>query len=86
MAYRIPCHFTGHQVLLNQPLPRDTDDFHRVDKHSKHVSPLTYLVWLQLIIQFKIFKHVKTKDALIAMKSLTKSSDQTNQNSFQPVT
>ena len=43
VAYRTPCHSTGHQVLPTQPLPREAEDFPRGGKHSKHVLLLTYL-------------------------------------------
>ena len=50
VTYRAPCHAAGHQVLPNQPLPREAEDFPRGNNHPKHVPLLTYLVSLQPII------------------------------------
>ena len=33
-------------VLPTQPLPRETEDFRRVERHFKHASPLIYLIYL----------------------------------------
>ena len=45
VTYRTLCHAIGHQVLPTQPLPREVEDFPRVDKHFKHVPPPTYLIY-----------------------------------------
>ena len=45
VTYRTLCHAIGHQVLPNQPLPREVEDFPRGDKHFKHVPPPTYLIY-----------------------------------------
>ena len=85
LAYRTPCHSIGHQVLPTQPLLREAEDFPRVRKHSKHMPLLTYLAWLQPITNNSrlIFKHVKTKDALLVVKSLIKKdSGSINHQSF----
>ena len=72
VTYRTPCHASSHQVFPIQPLPRKAEDFPRGGKHSKHVLLLTYLAWLQPIINNLklIFKHVKNKDALLVVKAL----------------
>ena len=46
MTYRMLCHAIGHQVLPTQPLPREVEDFPRVDRYFKHVPPPTYLIYL----------------------------------------
>ena len=84
VTYRTPCHANNYQVLLTQPLHRKTEDFPRNGKHSKHVLLLTYLTWLQPIINnsILIFKQVKTKDALLVVKSLIKNNGHINQQSW----
>ena len=74
MTYRAPCFSISHQVLPTQPLSREAEDFSKGDKHSKYVSLLTYLACNQLLIIRKlIFKHVKTKNALLVVNSLIKT-------------
>ena len=74
MTCRIPCRSIGHQVLPTQPLRKEAEDFPRGGKHSKHVPPLTYLAWLQPVLNSSrlIFKHVKTKNVLLAVKTSIK--------------
>ena len=74
VTYGMLCHSIGHQMLVNQPLPRETEDSPKEDKHPKHVPLFTYLVWFQpIIINFRlVFKHVKTKNAVLEVKSLAK--------------
>ena len=76
MTYRTPCHSIGHQVLPTQPLPREAEDFPCGGNHSKHVLLLTYLARLQPVTNNSrlIFKHVKTKNALLVMKTLIKKA------------
>ena len=80
---------TGHHAI---PLvikcipPREVEDSYRGGKHSKHVPLLTYLVWLQAIINNSrlISEHVKIKHGLLVLKTLikkTKSSNHINQQS-----
>ena len=45
VTYRMLCHATGHQVLPNQPLPKEVEDFPRGDKYFKHMPPPTYLIY-----------------------------------------
>ena len=69
--------------------PRGAEDFPGGGKHPRHVPRLTFLVWLQRIIHTStlIFNHVKTKDALLVVKSLTKKPcSHINQQPFSPVT
>ena len=40
-----PCHASGHQVLIIQPLLREAEDFPRGGKHFTHVLLLTYLIY-----------------------------------------
>ena len=84
VTYRTQCHSIGHQVLPIQPLPREAEEFTRGGKHSYHVPLLTYLAWLQPISNDSklIFNHVKIKDALLMVKSLTKNSGHTYQQSW----
>ena len=49
VAYRTPCHASGHQALHTQPLPREAEDFPRGGNHSRHMPLLTCLAWLQPI-------------------------------------
>ena len=74
MTYRTPYHSIGHQVLPTQLLPGEAEDFHRGGKHSKHMPLLTYLAWLQPVINNLrlIFKHVKIKDGLLGVKNSMK--------------
>ena len=63
VTYRRLCIAIGQQVLPTQPIPREAEDFPRGDKHFKHVSPLTYLIyfspkeymWLVLFICLSLF-------------------------------
>ena len=50
------------------------DDFPRGDKHSRYVSLLTYLAWLQPINNNSrlIFNHGKIKKVLLVVKTLIK--------------
>ena len=62
-----------HQLLSAQPLPREAEDFHRGGKHSKHMPLLTYLAWLQTLINNSrlISKiKIKTKNTLLVVKTL----------------
>ena len=54
--------------------PREAEDFSIGSNHSKHVPLITYLAWLQPIIHNLglIFKHVKTTNILLVLKSLIK--------------
>ena len=45
VIYRTPCHAIGHQMLPKQQSPRKVEDLARGDKHFKHVSRLTYLIY-----------------------------------------
>ena len=65
-------------MFPTQPLPRESEDFLRGDKYPKPVPLLTYLIWLQpIIINFRfLFKHVKTKIALLVVKSLAKKHNE----------
>ena len=45
VTYRTLFHAIGHQVLPTQPLPREVEDFPRVDKHFKAHPPPTYLIY-----------------------------------------
>ena len=50
----------GRQVLPTQPLPREAEDFPRVEKHFKHLSSLTYLIYLSpkelhIVGSFKVY-------------------------------
>ena len=47
---KMTCLSIGHQVLPTQPLAREAGNFPRGSKHSTHVPLLTYLAWLQLVI------------------------------------
>ena len=74
-------------MLPIQSLSREAEDFLRVGKHSKHVLLLTYLALLQLVINNLrlIFKPVKIKNVILAVKTLIKkaqSSNHINQKSF----
>ena len=74
VAYRMPCHAIGHQVLPIQARPREAEDFPRGGNYSRHMRQLTYLAWLQPIcynLKF-VFKHVKTEKVLLAVKVLIK--------------
>ena len=68
-------------MLFTQLLAREAKDFSMSDKHSRHVPLLTYLAWLQLIINNSrlISKHAKTKDALVVVKSFMKNGGDINQ-------
>ena len=46
VTYGILCHAIGHQVLPTQPLPREAEDFPKVERHSHHVPLLSYLIYL----------------------------------------
>ena len=46
VTYWILSHAIGHQVLPTQLLPKEAEDFPRVDRYFKHVPPLTYLIYL----------------------------------------
>ena len=74
VTYRMPCHAIGHKVFPMQPLPREVEDFPRVCNHSKHMSLLNYLSWLQPIRYNPkfVFNHVKTAKILLAVKTLIK--------------
>ena len=75
VTYRTLYYASNHQVLPTQPLPWQAEDFPRDGNHSKHMPLLTYLAWFQPFTNnsILIFKHVKTKDALLLVKSLAKS-------------
>ena len=72
MTYRTPCFVSSYQMLPTQPAPTGVEDLPGVGKHSKHVPLLTYLAWLQPIINNSrlIFNHAKTEDALLVVKRL----------------
>ena len=63
VSYRTQYHASSHQVLPIQLMPRNAEDFPRGGSHSKHLSLLTYLAWLQPTINNSrlIFRHVKIK-------------------------
>ena len=63
-------------MLPTQPLPREAGDGPRDGKHSNRVPQLTYLAWLQPIINNSrlIFKHGKTEDALHVVKGLIRNT------------
>ena len=75
VTYRMPCHAIGHRVLSTQPLPREAEDFPRGDLAilGMCLCAHTQLGWNQLFNNLKlIFKHVKIKNVLLVVKSLTK--------------
>ena len=45
MTYKTPCHSLDYQVLPTPPLPGESEDFPRGDKHFKYVPLLTYLIY-----------------------------------------
>ena len=72
-------HLTGKHAIslvINFLFSREAEDFTRDGKHSKHVPLLTYLAWLQAIINILklIFNYVKTKDAWLVLKLLMKKT------------
>lgn len=75
VIYRTPCHSNGRQVLPNQLLRSEAEDFFGGGRHPKHMPWLTCVAWLQPIINNSklIFKQIKIKNALLAVKALTKS-------------
>ena len=52
----------------------EAENFYRGSNHSKHEPLLIYLAWFERIINNLrfIFKHVKTRDILVLVKSLIK--------------
>ena len=75
VTYRMWCHASSHQVLPTEPSPRETEDFPWCGNHSKHVSLLTCLAWLQPIYYNPkfVFMHVKTGKALLVVKTSIKN-------------
>ena len=53
----------GHLWLLTHPLPREAEDFPRGGNHSKHVTLLKDLAWLQPVYSDPkfVFMHIKTE-------------------------
>ena len=47
VTYRTLCCAIGHQVILTQPLPSESENFPRGGKYPKHVPLPTYLSCLQ---------------------------------------
>ena len=75
VTYGTPCQAISHEVLPTQPLPREAEYFLRGDRYPKHVSLLSYIACLQLVINNSglVFKTmVKTGNILIVVKSLVK--------------
>ena len=54
--------------------PREAEDFPRGGNHSRHMSLLIYLAWLQPICYKPkfVFNHVETEKVLLVVKSLIK--------------
>ena len=78
MTYWRSCHAIGHQVLPTQPLPREVEDFPGGGNHSRHMSLLTYLAWLQPICYNPkfVFIFVKTAKALLVVNTSIKNIEQ----------
>ena len=47
VSYKTPCHSICHQVLPNQPLSLEAEDFFRNDKYTTDMPLPTYLNHLQ---------------------------------------
>ena len=75
VTYRMWCHASSHQVLPTEPSPRETEDSPWCGNHSKHVSLLTCLAWLQPIYYNPkfVFMHVKTGKVLLVVKTSIKN-------------
>ena len=60
--------------------PREVENSYRGGKHSKHVPLLTYLDWLQPIINNTrlISEHVKIKYGLLVLKTLIRKTQSSN--------
>ena len=65
-------------MFPTQLLPREAEGFSRGGNHSKHVTLLTYLEWLQPIYSDPkfLFMHVKTEKVLLVVKTLTKNIEE----------
>ena len=61
-------------------LPREAEDFPRGGNHSKHMTPLTYLAWLQPICYNSrlVFMHANTAKVLLVVKTLIKNISATS--------
>ena len=92
VTYRILCRAIGHQKLPTQPFPRDAEDFPRGGNHSKHMSLLTHLAWLQpicynsklIFIRVNAAKH-KAPATLISSHKLNTKIIAPSKNAFQNI-